>query len=39
LAEKGDHAEAIRRYGAAIRKIMKKFREHGRTTEDGSGAV
>jgi hypothetical protein len=37
LAEKGDHAEAIRRYGAAIRKIMKKFREHGRTTEDGAG--
>jgi protein phosphatase len=37
LAEKGDHAGAIRRYGAAIRKIMKKFREHGRTTEDNSG--
>jgi protein phosphatase len=37
LAEKGDHAEAIRRYGTAIRKIMKKFREHGRTTEDGAG--
>jgi PPM family protein phosphatase len=36
LAEKGDHAGAIRRYSAAIRKIMKKFREHGRTTEDGS---
>lgn len=39
LAEKGDYAEAIRRYGAAIRKIMKKFREHGRTTEDGSGSL
>jgi hypothetical protein len=36
LAEKGDHTEAIRRYSAAIRKIMKKFREHGRSTEDSS---
>jgi PPM family protein phosphatase len=39
FAEKGDYAEAIRRYGAAIRKIMKKFREHGRTTEDGAGSL
>src|SRR5262249_9031948 len=39
LAEKGDFAEAIRQYGAAIRKVMKKFREHGRTTEDGSAGV
>jgi len=39
LAEKGDHAEAIRRYGAAIRKVMKKFREQGRTTEDGSASL
>lgn len=39
LAEKGDHAAAIRRYSAAIRKIMKKFREHGRTTEDNSGGI
>jgi protein phosphatase len=35
-AEKGDHATAIRQYSAAIRGIMKKFREQGRTTEDGS---
>ena len=39
LAEKGDHAGAIRRYSAAIRKIMKKFREHGRTTEDNSSGL
>jgi protein phosphatase len=38
-AEKGDYAAAIRQYGAAIRKIMKKFREQGRTTEDTAGAV
>ena len=37
-AEKGDHAAAIRQYSAAIRKIMKKFREQGRTTEDASAA-
>jgi serine/threonine protein phosphatase PrpC len=36
LAEKGDFTGAVRRYSAAIRKIMKKFREHGRTTEDSS---
>jgi PPM family protein phosphatase len=36
LEEKGDHAGAIRHYSAAIRKIMKKFREQGRTTEDSS---
>ena len=35
-AEKGDYAAAIRQYSAAIRKIMKKFREQGRTTEDSS---
>lgn len=39
LAEKGDHAEAIRRFGAAIRKIMKKFREHGRTTDESSSGL
>jgi PPM family protein phosphatase len=39
FAEKGDHAEAIRRYSAAIRKVMKKFREQGRTTEDSSGSL
>jgi protein phosphatase len=38
-AEKGDHAAAIRLYSAAIRKIMKKFREQGRTTEETSGAL
>jgi protein phosphatase len=31
-AEKGDYAAAIRQYSAAIRTIMKKFREQGRTT-------
>jgi serine/threonine protein phosphatase PrpC len=36
LAEKGEFTGAVRRYSAAIRKIMKKFREHGRTTEDSS---
>jgi protein phosphatase len=36
LKEKGDHAGAIRQYSAAIRKVMKKFREHGRTTEDSA---
>ena len=39
LADKSDYAGAIRRYSAAIRKIMKKFREHGRTTEDSSGGA
>jgi protein phosphatase len=38
-AKNGDYAEAIRQYSAAIRKVMKKFREHGRTTEDTSGAI
>jgi hypothetical protein len=36
LEEKGDHAGAIRQYSAAIRRVMKKFREHGRTTEDSA---
>ncbi len=39
LADKGDYAEAVRRYSAAIRKVMKTFREHGRTTEDASNAL
>ena len=39
LAEKGDYAEAVRRYSAAIRKVMKKFREQGRTTEDDGRAL
>ena len=30
---RGDHQAATRQYSAAIRRIMKKFREHGRTTE------
>lgn len=38
LEEKGDHAGAIRQYSAAIRKVMKKFREHGRTTEDSASS-
>jgi serine/threonine protein phosphatase PrpC len=36
LAEKEDHAGAIRQYSAAIRRIMKQCREQGRTTEAAS---
>jgi hypothetical protein len=39
LVDKGDYAGAVRQYSAAIRKVMKKFREHGRTTEDGSASA